>query len=99
MAAIGALVLGVRAPARRRVNAREIVVPALLIGVNVGPNLTYVASLATMLWLRVCRRGGEPPELAVFTRHALDGASGDPRGRDVAMGRGPGRRRVNWVRT
>jgi arsenical pump membrane protein len=44
---------------------------ALLIGVNVGPNLTYVGSLATMLWLRVCRRGGAQPELVVFTKHAL----------------------------
>lgn len=44
---------------------------ALLIGVNVGPNLTYVGSLATMLWLRVCRAGGTQPDLVVFTRHAL----------------------------
>jgi arsenical pump membrane protein len=44
---------------------------ALLIGVNVGPNLSYVGSLATMLWLRVCRRGGTEPDLVVFTRHAL----------------------------
>ncbi|MGQ0846848.1 MAG: SLC13 family permease [Sporichthyaceae bacterium] len=44
---------------------------ALLIGVNVGPNLTYVGSLATMLWLRVCRQGGIHPRLADFTRHAL----------------------------
>ncbi|MGQ0467529.1 MAG: ArsB/NhaD family transporter [Sporichthyaceae bacterium] len=44
---------------------------ALLIGVNVGPNLTYVGSLATMLWLRVSRQGGVQPSLADFTRHAL----------------------------
>ena len=28
---------------------------AMLIGVNVGPNLTYVGSLATLLWRRVLR--------------------------------------------
>lgn len=44
---------------------------ALLIGVNVGPNLTYVGSLATMLWLRVSRQGGAQPSLADFTRHAV----------------------------
>ena len=29
---------------------------AVLIGVNVGPNLTYVGSLATLLWRRILRR-------------------------------------------
>ena len=28
---------------------------AVLVGVNVGPNLTYVGSLATLLWRRVLR--------------------------------------------
>ncbi|HEX3829245.1 MAG TPA: SLC13 family permease [Sporichthyaceae bacterium] len=44
---------------------------ATLIGVNVGPNLTYVGSLATLLWLRVTRAAGVPVSLAAFTRHAL----------------------------
>jgi arsenical pump membrane protein len=48
-----------------------VAVLALLIGVNVGPNLTYVGSLATMLWLRVCRGVGLTPSLHAFTRHAL----------------------------
>ncbi len=40
---------------------------ALLIGVNVGPNLTYTGSLATLLWRRVVRREGvEPPRRAFF---------------------------------
>jgi arsenical pump membrane protein len=35
---------------------------AALIGVNVGPNLTYVGSLATLLWRRTLReRDAEPP--------------------------------------
>lgn len=44
---------------------------ALLLGVNIGPNLTYVGSLASMLWLRIVRREGENPKLATFTIHGL----------------------------
>lgn len=40
---------------------------AMLIGVNLGPNLTYVGSLATMLWRRVATSAGTPPTLATFT--------------------------------
>lgn len=40
---------------------------AMLIGVNLGPNLTYVGSLATMLWRRVATSAGAPPTLATFT--------------------------------
>lgn len=41
---------------------------AMLIGVNVGPNLTYVGSLATLLWRRVLVRRGVATELGEFTR-------------------------------
>jgi arsenical pump membrane protein len=35
---------------------------AALVGVNIGPNLTYVGSLATLLWRRALRaRDAEPP--------------------------------------
>ncbi|MCL2535724.1 MAG: SLC13 family permease [Nocardiaceae bacterium] len=44
---------------------------ALLIGVNLGPNLTYVGSLATMLWRRVATRSGCHPELGTFTKLGL----------------------------
>jgi len=44
---------------------------ALLIGVNLGPNLTYVGSLATMLWRRVTATGGCRPELGTFTKLGL----------------------------
>jgi arsenical pump membrane protein len=41
---------------------------AMLIGVNVGPNLTYVGSLATLLWRRVLRAEDADVELGVFVR-------------------------------
>ena len=41
---------------------------AVLIGVNVGPNLTYVGSLATLLWRRVLATRGAEPELGDFLR-------------------------------
>jgi arsenical pump membrane protein len=40
---------------------------AMLVGVNVGPNLTYVGSLATLLWRRVLRACGEDVALGEFT--------------------------------
>ena len=41
---------------------------AMLIGVNVGPNLTYVGSLATLLWRRVLARREAAPTLTEFLR-------------------------------
>jgi arsenical pump membrane protein len=43
----------------------------VLIGVNVGPNLTYVGSLATLLWRRVLHDHEVEPGLARFTRLGL----------------------------
>lgn len=40
---------------------------ATLIGVNIGPNLTYVGSLATLLWRRVAREHDAEPTVAEFT--------------------------------
>ncbi len=40
---------------------------AVLLGVNIGPNLTYIGSLATLLWRRVLRAQGAPPSLRTFT--------------------------------
>ncbi|MGH2856232.1 MAG: ArsB/NhaD family transporter, partial [Solirubrobacteraceae bacterium] len=39
---------------------------AMLIGVNVGPNLTYVGSLATLLWRRVVHAHDEEVDLRRF---------------------------------
>ena len=44
---------------------------AVLIGVNLGPNLTYAGSLATLLWRRVLQHHDEEPEVAEFTRLGL----------------------------
>jgi arsenical pump membrane protein len=41
---------------------------ATLVGVNVGPNLTYVGSLATLLWRRVLRAEDTDVELGEFLR-------------------------------
>lgn len=44
-----------------------IAVLAVLIGVNVGPNLTYPGSLATLLWRQVLHDHGLVPSLRRFT--------------------------------
>ena len=44
---------------------------AMLVGVNVGPNLTYTGSLATLLWRRVMRAHEEAVDLSQFTRLGL----------------------------
>jgi arsenical pump membrane protein len=41
---------------------------AMLLGVNVGPNLTYTGSLATLLWRRVVRAAGVEPSRRAFFR-------------------------------
>lgn len=40
---------------------------AVLIGVNIGPNLTYAGSLANLLWRRVLHQNGEPTSVREFT--------------------------------
>ena len=44
---------------------------AVLVGVNIGPNLTYAGSLATLLWRRVLREHDAEPALGEFTRLGL----------------------------
>jgi len=44
---------------------------AVLAGVNIGPNLTYTGSLATLLWRRVLHERGAGPSLGEFTRLGL----------------------------
>jgi arsenical pump membrane protein len=44
---------------------------ALLIGVNIGPNLTYTGSLATLLWRKAVRGADVEPSHRSFFRAAL----------------------------
>ena len=44
---------------------------ALLVGVNVGPNVTYTGSLATLLWRREVRASGVEPRRHAFYRFAF----------------------------
>lgn len=44
---------------------------AVLIGVNVGANLTYVGSLANLLWRRVLAPSGDAPSATSFTAIGL----------------------------
>jgi arsenical pump membrane protein len=44
---------------------------AVLIGVNVGPNLTYAGSLATLLWRRLLAERDRDVDLGEFTRLGL----------------------------
>lgn len=41
---------------------------AVLIGVNIGPNLTYVGSLSNLLWRRVLRQHDVPASIGEYTR-------------------------------
>jgi arsenical pump membrane protein len=41
---------------------------AVLLGVNIGPNLTYVGSLATLLWRQVLHAREHPPNGRDFLR-------------------------------
>jgi len=44
-----------------------VAVLACLIGVNIGPNLTYFGSLATLLWRRIVASHGQPAGLGEFS--------------------------------
>ncbi|CAM2156371.1 arsenical pump membrane protein [Paraburkholderia tropica] len=49
----------------------ERVIDALLIGVDLGPNLSITGSLATILWLTAIRREGEEVSFLQFLRIGL----------------------------
>jgi arsenical pump membrane protein len=48
-----------------------IAILAVLIGVNIGPNLTYVGSLSHLLWRRVLRRHDVEASVGEYTRLGL----------------------------
>ena len=41
---------------------------AVLLGVNIGPNLTYVGSLATLLWRQILHARDHPPAVGEYLR-------------------------------
>ena len=49
-------------------HAPQKVVDALLVGVDLGPNLSITGSLATILWLTAIRREGEEVGLIKFLK-------------------------------
>jgi arsenical pump membrane protein len=55
----------------------------VLIGVNIGPNLTYAGSLATLLWRRLLAERNHELNLGEFTRL---GAATVPAGIVLATG-------------
>jgi arsenical pump membrane protein len=44
---------------------------AVLLGVNIGPNLTYAGSLATLLWRRIVHEHDTDVDIREFTRLGL----------------------------
>jgi arsenical pump membrane protein len=48
---------------------------AVLLGVNIGPNLTYAGSLATLLWRQILHRRDQPP---VTAEYLILGLAGTP---------------------
>lgn len=51
--------------------AGPVAILAVLIGVNIGPNLTYVGSLSNLLWRRVLRRHDLDAGVGEYTRLGL----------------------------
>lgn len=51
-----------------QVHPPQIVTDALLIGVDLGPNLSVTGSLATILWLQAIRREGEDVSFLAFLK-------------------------------
>lgn len=58
---------------------------AVLLGVNIGPNLTYAGSLATLLWRRVVHAHDDQVDLGEFSRLALWSVPGALAAASVAL--------------
>ena len=58
---------------------------AALIGVNVGPNLTYPGSLSNLLWRSVVQRERLPAGFVEFGRVGLGHGPSNPRRRGVVL--------------
>jgi len=51
--------------------SRELLAYGSLVGANIGPALTTYGSLATILWLTLCRRAGVPVTTSDYLRVSL----------------------------
>jgi len=59
-------------PAAVLLSARPLTHPrALLVGLNIGPNLAATGSLSALLWLRAARAAGARPSLMAFSRRGI----------------------------
>lgn len=59
-------------PAAVLLSAQSVPHPhALLIGLNVGPNLAVTGSLSAFLWMKTARQVGATPTIAAYTRRGL----------------------------
>lgn len=68
VAALGSLLFN-NLPVASLLAARAPLHPfALLVGLNLGPNLFVTGSLAWLLWLRAARKAGASPSIAMATR-------------------------------
>ena len=73
---------------------------AMLVGVNVGPNLTYVGSLATLLWRRIVHAHEQETDIAEFTRlgvKTVPAVAAGFDGRLMVGSAGPVMRAVIWI--
>ena len=52
-------------------HAPDLITRAILIGVNLGPNLSVTGSLATILWLAALRREGQTIGTVTFLKLGL----------------------------
>ena len=59
---------------------------ALMVGLNLGPNLCVTGSLAWLLWLRAARRAGARPSLRRASVHRRGGRAAVGRGRPRRAG-------------
>ncbi len=69
--AVGSVALN-NLPASVLLSAQQIPHPrALLIGLNIGPNLAVSGSLSAVLWFRAARQVGARPSAAAFSRRGM----------------------------
>ena len=69
--AMGVQALSVKALSAQAMGVHDRVADAILIGIDLGPNLSVTGSLATILWLAAIRREGEAVSAWAFLKLGL----------------------------